>query len=498
MTRIVSALREHASKKPDAVAIRSIEGTTTYAELLAEVERLAVDLQKRRARVVALMLDNHPAWAAVDLACMLAGVTLVPIPLFFSDAQRRHAIADAEVDTVLTNLPHKFDILVEQGGAAYEHGDPIVVLGRDLSWLRRPNLGGSAAMDGIAKVTYTSGTTGQPKGVMLTLAAMDCVVSRCREVVGVSPGDRPLALVPLSVLMENLLGLYIATVAGVEYGIVPMPALGFRGSEQMDPTATLDTLRSFEATQVICTPQVLQNLIAALERGAPPVPTLKFVGLGGAPAPKRVLERGMKLGLPIYQGWGLSEAASVLTLNVPSANRPGSVGKPLGYAKIKRADDGELLVSGPTVLAGYAGMPRREPEEWLPTGDVGEFDADGYLYITGRKKAVIINSYGRNLSPEWVEGELTSRPEIAQAVVCGDSRPHLVAIVVSPKSVDDAAIKKAIDEVNWDMPDYARVKSFIRAQEPFSITNDQLTGTGKPRRDVIYRAYDEQLARLYE
>jgi long-subunit acyl-CoA synthetase (AMP-forming) len=497
VSKILAALRGHAKERPDAVFIRSVEGDTTYGAFLAQVETLAAELRAKKARVVALMLDNHPAWAAVDLACMAAGVTLVPIPLFFSDVQRKHAINDAQVDIVLTNIPHKFDILNDN--EPYARDGTINVLDRELQWMRPPRVGQSPSnMEGIAKVTYTSGTTAQPKGVMLTQEAMDLVVVRCREFIDLRREDRPLALVPLSVLMENLLGMHTSIIAGCEYVIVPMPALGFRGSMQIDFGATLEMLRTYEATQMICTPQVLQNMIIAMERSGARLPKLKFCGLGGAPVSKAVVERGMAVGLPVYQGWGLSEAGSVLTLNVPGANKPGSAGKLIGHAKVRRAEDGELLVSGPSLLAGYTGQPPREKEEWLATGDLGEFDEEGYLFITGRKKAVIINSYGRNLSPEWVESELTTRPQIVQAVVHGDSRPFLSAIVFSPPNVEDSAIKAAIDDVNWDLPDYAQVKGWIRATEPFSMVNDQLTGTGKPRREVIYRAYAERLDRLYE
>jgi len=493
--QILSALHAHATNHPDAVALRGVSQVIRYAELDAAVEHLAATLTERGARVVGLFLDNQPAWVIADLACLRAGVALVPIPTFFSEAQRRHAVANAGVDTVLTSHPQLF-ATPEAPGAPRGAADRVDVLGEPLGYVQIAPARSPDDMAGVAKVTYTSGTTGQPKGVKFTPAALEAVVTSCVGVLGARSGDRFLALVPLSVLMENLLGLYISITVRGEYIAVPMATLGFGGTTQMDAGKALDAIRAFRATNMICTPQVLSNLIAALERGAPAVPELKFVGVGGAPISRHTLERGAALGLPIYQGWGFSEAGTVVTLNTPGHDRIGTAGRALAHARVRRADDGELLVQGPALFAGYVGEPEG-PGDWLASGDLGEIDGDGYLSITGRKKTVIINSFGRNISPEWVETELLTRPELMQVVVYGDARPHLVGVVVPSPGVEAAAVARAIERVNHALPDYARLWRWIVADAPFGLANSQLTLIGKPRRDVIHDVYGARLDELH-
>ena len=223
------------------------------------------------------------------------------------------------------------------------------------------------------------------------------------------------------------------------------------------------------------------------------------------------------LGLTFLQGYGQTEAAPVISCNRPSAGlRMDSVGPPLLDTKVRIADDGEILVRGELVMHGYwrneAETARVLQDDWLHTGDVGEIDDAGRIRITDRKKDLIINDKGDNVAPQKVEGMLTLQPEIVQAMIAGDRRPYMVALIVPdpdwtaewheghPRADADAyraAVGAAVDRTNKDLSVTERVRRFILADEPFGIANQQLTPSLKIRRHVIRQVYGERLDALY-
>jgi long-subunit acyl-CoA synthetase (AMP-forming) len=227
---------------------------------------------------------------------------------------------------------------------------------------------------------------------------------------------------------------------------------------------------------------------------------LRWVAVGGARVAPCLLQRAEALGLPVYEGYGLSECASVVALNTPAAYRAGSVGKPLPHVRLSFGADGEIFVGGATLL-GYVGDDRPAPDNW-PSGDIGHLDADGFLHLHGRKKNLLITSFGRNISPEWLESELCAEAAIAQAVVFGDARPWPAALIVPRRAglVDTgtyADIARAVLQVNAGLPEYARIGDWLLA-EPFTFANGQATSNGRPRRDNIWQQYQQQIASLYE
>jgi long-chain acyl-CoA synthetase len=232
-----------------------------------------------------------------------------------------------------------------------------------------------------------------------------------------------------------------------------------------------------------------------------PLPrSLRFVAVGGAPVAQGLLVQAAQLGLPVYEGYGLSECASVVSLNTADAHSRGSAGHPLPHVRLAFAEDGEILAAGALML-GYTGNTACAFRDgYWPTGDLGFLDENGYLHITGRKKNIFITSFGRNVAPEWVERELTLHPLIAQAAVFGEARPWNAAVIV-PSSMQPetfASIDAAIGEANLRLPDYARIYRWIPAQAPFLPGNGQLTPNGRLRRDAIFAIYRAQLDRLYE
>ena len=220
-----------------------------------------------------------------------------------------------------------------------------------------------------------------------------------------------------------------------------------------------------------------------------PLPHLRFAAVGGAKVSPALLEEAHAQGLPVFEGYGLSEAGSVIAVNTPEAARRGSVGRLLPHVRLHPHPRGEIMIEHPRML-GYLGEVG--PGEVgvvpnpYPTGDLGHLDADGFLYLTGRARNVLITGFGRNVSPEWVESELLAEPSIAQAMVFGDGEAALRAVIVS-RSAAEAG--QAVARVNLRLPDYARVGRWCLAEEPFTPQNGQLTGTGRPIRDAIVARY---------
>jgi long-subunit acyl-CoA synthetase (AMP-forming) len=189
----------------------------------------------------------------------------------------------------------------------------------------------------------------------------------------------------------------------------------------------------------------------------------------------------------------LSEAGSVISLELPGASRTGSVGKPLPHHQVSISRDGEVIIHDHLFL-GYLG-DARPVTPWYHTGDLGHFDADGYLHITGRKKTVYATAYGRNVAPEWPEGELCGHPLIVQAAVFGEAETCNLAVLVSRAS--DTELDSALRTVNARLPDYARVRRWLRAEAPFSPANGQANSVGCIRRVAIHRHYQTRIEALF-
>jgi long-subunit acyl-CoA synthetase (AMP-forming) len=223
---------------------------------------------------------------------------------------------------------------------------------------------------------------------------------------------------------------------------------------------------------------------------------MRFVAIGGAPISKNILIRAEDIGLPVYEGYGLSEATSVATVNGPGVKKMGTVGKVLDHVDLKIASDGEVFIKG-SIFKGYLGegLYSLDADGYLPTGDIGFIDEDGFLTLKGRKKNIFITSFGRNVAPEWVERELIAQPGLIQAAVFGEGKPWNIAVILANSDID---IDKAIQQANAILPDYAKVSNWIRADEPFSVANNQLTGTVRVKRDVIHTHYQERIKEVYQ
>jgi long-subunit acyl-CoA synthetase (AMP-forming) len=318
----------------------------------------------------------------------------------------------------------------------------------------------------------------------------DSVLRVARGLHDASESQQPLhhlSLLPLAILLENI-GCYAALYAGAMISLPSQRTLGIQGASGVDLPRLLSTLKLRNPHSMILVPQLLLLLITACEIGALDSSQLRFVAVGGAKVSHELLLRAELAGLPVYEGYGLSECASVVALNRPGAHHPGSVGKPLPHVQIRLAEDGEVMIAGSGML-GYLGDSRPVPE-WWPTGDLGEFDANGYLYLHGRKKHQFVTSFGRNVNPEWVEAELTQHGRIGQAFVYGEAMAHNHALIWPQRpETTDLQLADAVAQANRALPDYARVHGWTRLEQPFSTGNGMATANGRPKRDAILAHY---------
>ena len=460
--------------------------TWTREALESAANSLARRLRAEGTRVLATLMDNSPAWVIADLAAALAEVVHVPLPLFFTPEQLRHALQAAAVDMLLA--PSELAARWPQAPA-----QPCELGGLALVRLRLP----AAPLDlpaGTGKITFTSGSTGAPKGVCLDGAALRRVASGLVHAMAPLDIRRHLCALPFAVLLENIAGLMAPLQRGATCVVLPLAELGLTGSSSFDAARFHAAVVAQRPDSLILLPQMLRAWAVYLSHSGQRAPTsLKLVAVGGAAVGTRLLADARALGIPAHEGYGLSEAASVQTLNLPGADRPGSAGRPLPHARLRVTADGEIEVAG-SLFAGYLRDPTPVPE-WWPSGDLGHIDADGFVHISGRKKHLLITAFGRNVSPEWVETALRGEPAIAQAAVFGDGQPALSAVLwpMQPDA-DEAELQAAVNAANTRLPDYARIQSWVRARAAFGPETGLATANGRPQRPAIWDRHADALA----
>jgi long-subunit acyl-CoA synthetase (AMP-forming) len=480
MSDVLRAIVSHASEQGNAPAL--VAGTTTlcYSELLQQVDELATALNDYSGQCAGIALDNGIAWVLLDLACIKAGIVTVPLPAFFTDAQREHALHSAGASLLFSDRPGE--------GAPLHTGNGDVFSVQPLS-----HRAGELPA-GTSKITYTSGTTGEPKGVCLSQTGMEQVAVSLLNVIGPQVAEKTAAVLPLAVLLENIAGCYATLLAGGCYDVQPQANIGFSYGMIPDFVQLHRYLRESASRSCILVPELLRGLMQVIAQCGQGLPDMRFIAVGGSRVSASLLEQAEQLGLPVYQGYGLSEAASVVSVNTPAKNGLGSVGQVLPHLSVHLAKDGEVLIHNPAFL-GYVGEALTD--EVYATGDIGVLDEQGFLHITGRKKNIIINAMGRNIAPEWPESELLAQPQIAQAIVFGDAETGLSALLVpSAVSIDALQVAEAISRANHNLPEYAQVCRW-QISAPFTMANKTLTGTGRPRREAIIESCRQQANNMY-
>ncbi|WP_160154668.1 AMP-binding protein [Microbulbifer sp. ALW1] len=491
---LLESLRTTAETYPGRAALLGDTEGFTYGELMREVAEIAAALNARGLEVVGLFANNGPRWLLMDLACQLAGVTLVPLPAFFSPQQLLHTVSRSGLQALLTDMPAHFS------------GTPLFAPAENFAGLSLlPCTQGQPARlpEDTAKVTFTSGSTGTPRGVCLSNATQFATAEALAESLAPLNCATHMCLLPLATLLENVAGAYTCWLLGGTLLVPGLERLGFSGSSQLDMPRVRACIDEHQPDSLILLPQILKALLEQVDDfNWQPPSTLRFVAVGGGKVSAELLCQATSRGLPVYEGYGLSECGSVVALNLPGAVREGTVGKPLPHCEIALRD-GEVVVRGPRYL-GYLDSESNGIENagegdngWLATGDLGSRDSDGFLHITGRKKNILISSYGRNISPEWIESELLRAQEILQCVVVGDARPYCCALLLPRPGTDVSQIEQRLAAVNRELPDYARIRRWSLLPAPLTFADGLLTANGRPRRDGIAERYASVIAELY-
>lgn len=460
-----------------------------YDEFIAELNIYSSKLQQLNVSSVALIADNCIEWLLIDLACQQLNITFLPIPCYFSLEQTRHAIRQSGCELLIVDQQNTTNNVSFAALEACERFQTF-----NFFYLADAIKGNMP--QGTHKITYTSGSTGAPKGVCLTSEHQWQVASAIVESIAL-PASTHLCLMPLAVLLENVAGVYAAMLNGSTVVLKPLQELGFNGSSTLEPKQFIRQISAVKPGTLITTPQLLNLLVIAAENGWQAPQTLRFIAVGGARVSKTLLLKAHAIGLPVYQGYGLSECASVVSLNSIATNKVGSAGKPLSHQTIT-IENNEIVING-SIFLGYIGDTSSWNQSRYKTGDLGYLDSSGNILIDGRKKNIMISSYGRNISPEWLEAELIADGSIKQAFVFGDNKPYCVAAIIAQDySMSSAQLQLKIKEINCRLPDYARIKNWFRVYEELDSASGLITANGRPKRRQLEQYFFNEIKSLYQ
>jgi long-subunit acyl-CoA synthetase (AMP-forming) len=581
-SNVYEAFLKTVARIGEDVALRTEDDSVslTWNELSAWVSRIAGGLEQlglQKGETVALMLNNRPEFIPCDLAAVsLGGVpfsiyqTSSPeqIAYVVSDAGSRIAIIESafldvfgEAQKDLPGIEHLIVIDGEGGTATLEE---LEAVNPDFDPAQRA---AEVGLDDLLTLIYTSGTTGPPKGVQLTHRNLMALTSGVGGMVELPKrGGRLISWLPAAHIAERGAHYYLPVVNGLTVTICPDPRRIVEFIPKVKPSWFFAVPRIYEKlkagleAQLAALPdeqrvpaekgleaaiakvrleqageEVPEELGAAVERAdeqlfsklraALGLDELQAVNVGAAPTPVEVLEFFHAIGIPVGELWGMSETCGVATLNPPERIKLGTVGPPVPGVEIKLADDGEVLVKGDGIMPGYRNMPEKTAETfedgWLLTGDIGELDSDGYLKIVDRKKELIINAAGKNMSPANIESKLKAAdPLIGQCVAIGDGRPYNVALIVldpdyapvwaaanglegtpiAELASDErllAAVEDGIGEANAKMARVEQIKKFKVLPDEWPPGGDELTPTMKLKRKPIAEKYASEIEALY-
>jgi long-chain acyl-CoA synthetase len=580
-------LKAASYNKPDCL-LSKVGGSyqpMSTAELVDRVRRLAKALLGSSLQPgdrVALMSENGPHWPAVDFATLCSGGVLVPIyPTLLPD-QAAYIVNDCGAKIVVAETTAHLEGLLAHAGelpqvrqfvlVKGESSDPRVTM---LAALLEQGSGYDAEdferraravrPEDLATFIYTSGTTGTPKGVMLTHGNIASNVTSGGAALRIEGRYTALSFLPLSHSFERTVD-YIYFLAGSTIAYAESVAVVAQNMQEVKPHVFVSVPRVYEKFYarvqegVAAGSPIKQKLFAwAVAKGREALPwrikgqkppgllglqlgiadklvfskiherlggRFEFAVSGGAPLARDLAEFFWGAGVPIFEGYGLSETSPVITVNTKEAVKLGAVGRPIAGVEVKIAADGEILAKGPNIMKGYWNMPQEtaeviDAEGWFHTGDIGEIDADGFLRITDRKKELIINAYGKNVAPAPIENSLKSSRFIGQAVVIGDRRKFLSALLVpdfdalkgwaerqglgspSPEELIAnptvrALIGQEVEAVNSGLAGFEKVVAWELLPDEFTLETGELTPTQKVKRRVINQKYGAIIDRLYE
>jgi long-subunit acyl-CoA synthetase (AMP-forming) len=580
---LTDALRRTAASHPEIVAVRTTDDSVslTWSQLLTRVEAVAgglAELGIERGDTVAIMLSNRPEFHIVDLAAVTLGATPFSvyttypaneIEYLITDAATRVAIVEQALLPVLLearqNLPGLEHVIVVDGDAP-EGTIPLSEVEAS-----NPNFDPGAlapvAPDDVLTLIYTSGTTGPPKGVQLSHHNVMFAAKGIEQIISFDPGSKVISWLPAAHVAERMAHHYIPVIYAGTITCCPNPREIVSYLPQVHPNWFFAVPRIWEKlkagleTMLAGQPEearkpVEDALAASLQRvrlqqAKQPVPDeleaqvaqadeqifsniramlgldeIKAVNVGAAPTPVEVLEFFHALGIELAELWGMSETCGAGTCNRPGEVKIGTVGPPAPGCEIRIAEDGEVLVRSEFVMLGYRNQPERTAETldrdgWLHTGDIGEIDEDGFLRLIDRKKELIINSAGKNMSPANIEAAVkTASPLIGQAAAIGDRRRYNTALIVldadfapqwanqqglEGKSLEELAtepkvieaVQQGIDDANKRLARVEQIKKFTIVRGDWLPGGDELTPTMKLKRKPIAEKYATEIEEMY-
>ncbi len=551
------------------------------AEKVRIYGRALMTLGLKNGQQVAIMAPNRPEWVWADLGIMAAGGRTVPvyhtealktILHILDDSQSRFLFTHstsfiAELVAEIEQVPKLEKIILLEG----EFDHPRVISLAEFQTLvdktkaeKLEKSLASGTREEIATLVYTSGTTGTPKGAMLTHDNILCNVEACSHLIQISDSDECLSFLPLSHIFERMAGYYLMLHQGVTISYAESIDTVPANLAEIHPTIVVSVPRLYEKMynrvleRVATGPWLKKQLfflalkagraqVACQQSGVEPGFGLKlamaifsklvfaklqerlggklrFFVSGGAPLVQEIAEFFLAAGIPIYEGYGLTETSPVIAVNYPGHHRLGSVGQPLKNLELRIAEDGELLVKGPSVFEGYWQLPEQTAETleegWFHTGDIAEIDADGYLRITDRKKDLIVTAGGKNVAPQEIENILKADRYISSLMVYGDRRPYLTALVVPDfealtkyaafKKIDFLdhcdlvnhpqilnLIRRRIDQLQHELPNYKKIRRFTLLSRDFIGEKGEVTPTLKLRRKTISQRFSSIIENIY-
>ena len=522
---------------------------------------------------VAILSENRPEWTITDFACLAIGAVVVPIYSTLTDRQTANLLRDAGVRAIAVSTKQQLDKVlsvreqtflerilvmdhVESAQAYPIHR--LMLQGpqqRDADFDMRAR---SIGPEDLATIIYTSGTTGDSKGVMLTHANMASNIECSLFEFGVGEGETSISFLPLSHVTARHVD-FAMLYHGVTLAYCSSMEMLPKALNEVHPTVFVAVPRFYEKVYM----QVVQKTRAFPKRAiyewaigvgnkhenevlAGRVPRsfawrlanrlvysqvraglggkVELFISGGAPLGRELADWFAVIGIRIHEGYGLTETSPVIAVNNPRAHRIGTVGKPLPNLQVRIAEDGEVLVRGPSIFKGYWKKPEETQKafegDWFKTGDIGHLDADGYLSITDRKKDLIKTSGGKFIAPQPIENSLKLNPLIATAVVLGDKR-KFPAVLISPhfplleewahvngisfgsraELVAHVKVRGLyegiVSELNHNMAKFEQLKKVIIVDEEFSAATGTLTHTMKVRRRGIEERYKSQIDAIY-
>ena len=581
---VAEAFRITAAERATEVAIRTKEDafTITWGELRERVDALAGGLAKLgvgRGDTVALMLSNRPEFHLCDLAAMMLGATPFSIYNTYSPEQIRYLLTDAEAKVLICEQQYLPQVLQARAGVpGLEH---VIVIDGEApqGTLALGDVEGSnpdfdvdasvAQLQGsdVLTLIYTSGTTGPPKGVQLIHRNLLAAVEGLDQLIEFPENGRVISWLPAAHVAERNAHHYLPIVFGLQITCCDDPRQVLSYLPEVKPSWFFAVPRIWEKlkagleTMLAAQPEEqrekVQSAIEAslrkvrLEQAGEPVPdelaeqvaqadTAIFAGLrtmlgldeveainvGAAPTPVEVLEFFHAIGLPLAELWGMSETCGAGSVNPTQKIKIGTVGPAAPGVELKLDEDGEVLIKSDVVMLGYRNLPEKTAEAFtedgfLRTGDIGEFDEDGYLKIVDRKKVLIISAAGKNMSPANIEATLkTASPLIGQACCIGDMRPYNTALIVldpdfapmwaQSQGIEQstleqlahdeqvrAAVQAGIDTANEKLAKVEQVKKFTIVEGDWLPSGDELTPTMKLKRKPIAEKYAGAIDAMY-